>query len=157
MNQSVAPYLVLTAVSGPTNKFLRKQVRWGIPISLRVFQFAVIHTVKAFSVVSEGEVGFFPPLKSPCFLYDSVYVGNLISGSSVFSKLGLYMWKFMWRRYTYFYNTFSKSEMQRFTHTLFGKWITLTLIDAKIAGKCSPTWRTTFPEPCLMRREHKVL
>ena len=55
-------------------------------------QFAVIHTVKSFSVVSEAEVDVF--LEFPCFLHDSMNVGNLISGSSAFSKSSLNMWKF---------------------------------------------------------------
>ena len=48
-------------------------------------QFVVIHTVKSFSMVNEAEVDVF--LKCPCFLYDPTNVGNLISGSSVSSKL----------------------------------------------------------------------
>ena len=68
-------------------------MRWsGIPISLRIFQFVVIHIVKGFSIVNEAEVGVF--LEFPCFLYDSMSVGNLISGSSAFSKPSLYLWKF---------------------------------------------------------------
>ena len=47
-------------------------------------QFAVIHTVKGISVVNETEVDVF--LEFPCFLCDPVDVGNLISGSSAFSK-----------------------------------------------------------------------
>ena len=54
-------------------------------------QFAVIHTVKGFSVVSEAEDVF---LEFPCFLCDPVNVDNLISGSSAFSKPILYIWKF---------------------------------------------------------------
>ena len=46
--------------------------------------------VKGFSVVNEAEV----ILKFSCFFYDPVGVGNLISGSSVFSKYSLYIWKF---------------------------------------------------------------
>ena len=65
----------------------------GIPISLRIFQFAVIHTVKGFSIVNELEVDVF--LEFPCFLYDPAYVGNLISGSSAFSKSSLYICKFL--------------------------------------------------------------
>ena len=39
---------------------LRRQVRWsGIPISIRIFQFVVIHTVKGFGVVNEAEVDSF--------------------------------------------------------------------------------------------------
>ena len=45
---------VLTVVSWPAYRFLRRQVRWsGIPISLRIFQFAVIHTVTEFGAVQK--------------------------------------------------------------------------------------------------------
>ena len=50
-------------------------------------QFVVIHTVKGFSVISEAEVDVF--LEICCFFYDPVDVGNLISGSSAFSKTSL--------------------------------------------------------------------
>ena len=56
-------------------------------------QFVVIHTVKSFSVVNEAEVDVF--LELPCFFYDPVDVGNLISGSFAFSKSSLNIWKFM--------------------------------------------------------------
>ena len=55
-------------------------------------QFVVIHTVKGFSVVNEAEIDVF--LEFPCFLYGPMNVGNLIFGSSVFSKFNLYTWKF---------------------------------------------------------------
>ena len=55
-------------------------------------QFGVIHTVKGFSIVSEAEVDVF--LEFSCFLYDPTDVGNLISGSSAFSKTSLNIWKF---------------------------------------------------------------
>ena len=45
-------------------------------------QFAVIHTVKGFTVISEAEVDIF--LEFSCFFYDPIDVGNLISGSSTF-------------------------------------------------------------------------
>ena len=47
---------------------------------------------KGFSIVSEAEVGVF--LEFSCFFYDPVDVGNLISGSSAFSKSSLNIWKF---------------------------------------------------------------
>ena len=53
-------------------------------------QFAVIHTVKGFSTVSEAEVF----LEFSYFFYDPTDVGNLISGSSAFSKSSLHIWKF---------------------------------------------------------------
>ena len=52
-------------------------------------QFVVIHTVKGFSIVSEAEVDIF--LEFPSFFYDPMDVGNLISGSSAFSKYSLYI------------------------------------------------------------------
>ena len=48
-------------------------------------QFVVIHTVEGFSVVNELEVS----LEFSCFLHDPVNVGNLVSGSSAFSKTSL--------------------------------------------------------------------
>ena len=55
-------------------------------------QFVVIHIVKGFSIVNEAEVDVF--LKLFCFLHDPTNVGNLIDGSSAFSKRNLYIWKF---------------------------------------------------------------
>ena len=55
-------------------------------------QFVVIHTVKGSSIVNEAEVGVF--LEFSCFFYDATAVGNLISGSSAFSKSSLNIWKF---------------------------------------------------------------
>ena len=55
-------------------------------------QFVVIHTVKGFGVVSEAEIDVF--LELSCFFEDPMDVGNLISGSSAFSKSSLNIWKF---------------------------------------------------------------
>ena len=55
-------------------------------------QFVMIHTVKDFSVVNEIEIDAF--LEFPCFLYDSVNIGNLISGSCAFSKPSSNIWNF---------------------------------------------------------------
>ena len=52
----------------------------------------MVYTAKGFSVVSEAEVDVFLELFS--FYYDPMDVGNLISGSSAFSKSSLYIWKF---------------------------------------------------------------
>ena len=80
LNQSVVPCLVLTITSWPAYRFLRRQVRWsGIPISLRIFQFVEIHTVKSFRVVNEAEIDVF--LKLPCFLHDPTNVDNHNRGS----------------------------------------------------------------------------
>ena len=57
-----------------------------------IFQFVVIHTVKDFGIVNKAEIDVF--LELSCFFDDPVDVGNLISGSSVFSKTSLNIWKF---------------------------------------------------------------
>ena len=53
---------------------------------------SVIHTVKGFGIVNKAEVDIFMELS--CFFDDPMYVGNLISGSSTFSKSSLNIWKF---------------------------------------------------------------
>ena len=55
-------------------------------------QFVVIHTVQGFDLVNKAEVDVF--LELFCFFYDQTDVGNLISGSSAFSKSSLDIWKF---------------------------------------------------------------
>ena len=59
---------------------------------VRVFfsEFLVIHTVKGFSSVSETDIF----LEFSRFFCDPVDVGDLISGTSAFSKSSLYIWKF---------------------------------------------------------------
>ena len=56
-------------------------------------QFVVTHTVKGFGIVNKAKVNVF--LKVSCFFDDPADVGNLISGSSAFSKSSLNIWKFM--------------------------------------------------------------
>ena len=52
----------------------------------------VIHTVKGFGIVNKAEIDVF--LELSCFFDDPANVGNLISGSSAFSKTSLNIWKF---------------------------------------------------------------
>ena len=56
-------------------------------------QFIVIHRVKGFIIVNKAEIDVF--LELSCFLDDPADVGNLISGSSAFSKTSLNNWKFV--------------------------------------------------------------
>ena len=56
-------------------------------------QFMVIHTVKGFGIVNKAEIYIFLEVSS--FFHDPADVSNLISGSSVFSKTSLNIWKFM--------------------------------------------------------------
>ena len=93
LNQSVVPCLVLTVASWPAYRFLRRQVRWSaISFSLRIFHSLLWSTVKGFGIVNKAEVDVF--LELSCFSDDPSDVGNLISGSSAFSKSRLNIWKF---------------------------------------------------------------
>ena len=56
-------------------------------------QCIVIHTVKGFGIVNKTEIGVF--LELSCLFDDLADIGNLISGSSAFSKTSLNIWKFM--------------------------------------------------------------
>ena len=79
------------------------QVVWYSHLLKNFPQFVVIHTVKGYSIVIEAEVDVF--LEFSCFFYDPTDVGNLISGSSVFSKTAwtsgssqfMYFWSLVWR------------------------------------------------------------
>ena len=64
-----------------------------MPISKNFPQFIVIHTGEGFGVVNKAEIDVFLELSS--FFDDPTDVGNLISGSSAFSKTSLNIWKFM--------------------------------------------------------------
>ena len=55
-------------------------------------QFIVIYTVKGFGIVNKAEIDVF--LELSCFCDDPAGAGNLISGSSAFSKTSLNIWKF---------------------------------------------------------------
>ena len=66
---------------------------WYSHLLKDVPQFVMIHTVKGFGVVNKAEVDDF--LELSCFFDDPVDVDNFISGSTVFSKSSLNIWKFM--------------------------------------------------------------
>ena len=69
----------------------------------------MIHTVKDFGIVNKAEIDVF--LEFSCFFDDSADVGNLISGSSAFSKSSLYIWKFS-------VHVLLKPTLKDFEHTL---------------------------------------
>ena len=70
-------------------------------------QFIVIHTVKGFGIVNKAEIDVF--LELSCFFNDPVDVGNLISGTSAFSKSSLNIWKFM-------IHVLPKPDLENFEH-----------------------------------------
>ena len=65
---------------------------WYPPLFKNFTEFIVLHTVKDFDIVNKAEIGVFLGLS--CFFDDLTDVGNLISGSSGFSKSSLNIWKF---------------------------------------------------------------
>ena len=114
LNKWVVPCTVLTVASQPTYRFLRRQVTWSsIPISLRIFQFVVIHTVKGFSIVNEAEVDIFSgiPLlslcSSECWQVDLQFFS--------FSKSSLCIWKFS-------FHVMLKAILKDFDHYLANMW-----------------------------------
>ena len=76
-------------------------------------QFFVIHTVKVFGIVNKSKVDIF--LEISCFLNDLVDVGNLISGSSAFSKTSVNIWKFT-------VHTLLKPGLENFEHYFASVW-----------------------------------
>ena len=103
---------VLTIASWPAYRFLRRQVRWsGIPISWRIFVCCEPH--KGFGIVNKAEVDVF--LELFCFFCEPVVFGNLISGSSAFSKSSLNIWKFM-------VHILLKPGLENFKHYFASVW-----------------------------------
>ena len=88
MSSSNCCLLTRTQISQDTG-----QMVWYSQLLKNSPQFVVIHTVKGFDIVNKAEVGVFLELSR--FFDDPADVGNLISGSSAFSKFSLNTWKFM--------------------------------------------------------------
>ena len=68
------------------------QVVWHAHLFQNFPQFIVIHSVKDFGIVNKAEIDVF--LELSCIFHDPADVGNLISGSSAFSKARLNIWRF---------------------------------------------------------------
>ena len=93
-NQSIVPCPVLTVASWPPYRFLKRQIWWSdIPNSFRIFHSLLWSTQsKAYGIAHKAEIDVF--LELSCFFHDPADVGNLISGSSAFSKTSLNIGKF---------------------------------------------------------------
>ena len=89
------------------------QVVWYTHLSQNFPQFIVIHTVKGFGIVNKAEIDVF--LEHSCFLDDPADVGNLISGSSAFSKSSLNIWKFT-------VHVLLKPSLEIFKHYFTSMW-----------------------------------
>ena len=89
------------------------QVVWYSDLLKNFSKFVVIHTVKGFGVVNKAKIDVF--LIFSCFFYDPTNVGNLIAGSSAFSKSSLNIWKFM-------VHVLLKPGLENFEHYFTSVW-----------------------------------
>ena len=89
------------------------KVVWYFHLFKNFPQFVVIHTVKGFGVANKAEVDIF--LELSWFFYDPMDVGNLISGSSAFSKSSLNTWKFS-------VHILLKPHLENFEHYFASMW-----------------------------------
>ena len=83
------------------------KVVWYSRLFKNFLQFVVIHTVEGFGIVNKAEIDVF--LELFCILYDPMDVGNLISGSSAFSKSSLNIWQFI-------VHVLLKPDLENFEH-----------------------------------------
>ena len=120
------------------------QVVWYSHLFQNFPQFIVIHTVKGFGIVNKAEIDVFQELS--CFFYDPSDVGNLITGSSAFSKSSLNIlklmccWSLAWRILSIILLACDMSKIvQYFEHSLallfFG-----TGMKTDILWSCSHCW-----------------
>ena len=101
------------------------------------------HTVKGFGIVNKAEVDTF--LELFCFFYDPTDVGNLISGSSAFSKSSLNIWKFT-------VHVLLKPGLENFEHYFTSMWdeCNCELSSLSIPWHCLSLeleWKLTFSSP----------
>ena len=89
------------------------QLLWYSHLFQNFPQSIVIHTVKGFGIVNKAEIDVF--LELSCFLDDPMDVGNLISGSSAFSKSSLNIWSFT-------VHGLLKPGLENFEHYFAGVW-----------------------------------
>ena len=89
------------------------QVVWSSYLLKNFPEFVVIHTIKGFDIVNKAEVDVF--LELSCFFNDPTNVGNLISGSSAFSKTSLNIWKFT-------VHVLLKPGLENFEHYFASLW-----------------------------------
>ena len=116
------------------------QVVWYSHLFKNFPQFVVIHTVKGFGIVSKADVF----LELSCFFDEPTDVGNLISGSSAFSKSSLNIWKFM-------VHILLKPGLENFEHYFASMWdecncaVVWTFFG--IAFLLGVEWTLTFSSP----------
>ena len=115
-------------------------VVWYSSLSKNFPQFVVMHTVKGFGRVNKAEVDVFQELS--CSFDDLADVGNLISGSSAFSKSSLNIWKFM-------VHMLLKPGLENFEHYFASVWDECSCVVVwaffDIGLSLGLEWKWTFP------------
>ena len=141
-NQSVVPCPVLTVSSWPAYRLLMAgQMVWYSHLFQNFPEFVVVHTVKVFGIVNKSKVDIF--LEISCFLNDLVDVGNLISGSSAFSKTSVNIWKFM-------VHTLLKPGLENFEHYFASVWDECNcVVDWTFFAITIWDWNENWPFPVL--------
>ena len=113
------------------------QVVWYSHLFQNFPQFIVIHTVKGFGIINKAETDVF--LELSCFFDDPVDVGDLISGSSTFSKTRLNIWKFM-------VHVLLKAGLENFEHYFTSMWdecncaVDWAFLDIAFLWDCNENW-----------------
>ena len=118
------------------------QVVWYYHLFQNFPQFIVIHTVKGFGVVNKAEVYLFMELS--CFFDDPTDTGNLISGSSAFSKSSLNIWNFL-------VHVMLKPGLENFEHYFASGWdkCNCAILRAFFAIAFLWDWNENWPFPVL--------
>ena len=114
---------------------------WYSHLFQNFLQFIVIHTVKGFGIVNKAEIDVF--LELSCFFNDLADVGNLISGSSAFSKTSLNIWKFM-------VHILLKPGLGNFEHYFNNMWDECNCVVVWASWHCLSLgleWKLTFSSP----------
>ena len=135
MSSSNCCFLTCIQISQDSGK-----VVWYSHLFKNFPKFDVIHTAKGFSIVNEAEVDVF--LEFFCFFYEPTNFGNLISGSSAFSKSSLYIWKFS-------VHVLLKPCLENFEHYLVGMWNDCAAVWIIFGIVLLWDWNENWPFPVL--------
>ena len=118
------------------------QVVWYSHLFQNFPEFVVVHTVKGFDIVNKAEVDVF--LELCCFFNDPTDVGNLVSGSSAFSKSSLNIW-------TFSVHVFLKPGLENFEHYFTSVWdeCNCVVVGAFFGIAFLWDWNENWPFPVL--------
>ena len=127
------------------------QVVWYSHLFKNFPQLVVIHTVKGFGIVNKVDVF----LEFSCFFYDPMDIGNLISGSSAFSKSSLNIWKFL-------VHVLLKPGLENFEHYSASVWdecygaVVWTFFGIAFLWDWNESWPFPVLWPLLSHRVRKI-